>query len=76
MELSFAQGESRVCHRVEINNDDECEVDPRESFLSNLRFISGVPPVVIDPPATEVFIDDTNEPECGELESVATIVCT
>ena len=64
--LIFAQGENRQCHTVLITQDDICEIDRIEDFFSNLAFVDGVMPIIIDPPRTRVIIDDTNEPECGK----------
>ena len=64
--LVFQQSDLSVCHRVLINQDDVCEIDPNERFSSRLRYIDGIMPIVIQPALTEVVIDDTNEPECGK----------
>ena len=66
--LRFMQGQSRACHDVQITQDDSCEIDPImiEDFFSNLAYVSGIMPIIIDPPRTRVVIDDTNEPECRE----------
>ena len=64
-QLSFAVGDRRVCHNVTINDDDLCE-QPAESFLSRLSYVSGELPIFITPVEARVFIDDNNEPECGE----------
>ena len=48
-----------------INDDNLCE-QPAESFLSRLSYVSGQMPITIDPEEVRVFIDDDNEPECGE----------
>ena len=64
--LDFAVGDERVCHLVSIVDDDICEIDPYENFFSNLVFGGGEQPILVDPPRTEVIIDDTNQPECGE----------
>ena len=64
--LDFAVGDVRVCHLVSIVDDDICEIDPNENFFSNLVFGGGDHPIHADPPRTEVIIDNTNHPECGE----------
>ena len=64
--LVFAQGQSRECHRVLITQDDICEIDQIKDFFSNLAYVSGIMPIIIDPPRTRVIISDTNEPECGK----------
>ena len=62
-ELAFNIGDDRVCHNVTISDDNECE-QPAESFLSQLSYISGEMPIIINPEEARVFIDDTNESEC------------
>ena len=62
--LMFVRGSMRECHSVQILQDDECELTP-ESFSANLAYVSGIPIITIDPPRTGVFIDDSNEQECG-----------
>ena len=64
--LVFAQGQIRTCHRVMIIQDDICEIDRIEDFFSNLTYVSGIMPIIINPPRTCVIIDDINEPECGK----------
>ena len=64
--LVFARGENRRCHTVLITQDDICEIDQIEDFFSNLAYVSGIIPIIIDPPRTHVIINDTNEPECGK----------
>ena len=63
--LDFATGDERVCHRVSVF-DDICEDDPNVNFFSNLVFGGGEQPITVDPSLTEVIIDDTNQPICGE----------
>ena len=63
--LMFAMGESRVCHDVEVIDDDECET-PYEDFFSNLEYDSGDMPIIITRDRTQVKINDTAEPECGK----------
>ena len=66
--LVFAVGETRVCHRVQITQDNTCEIDrePFEDFFSNLQYESGEMPIIINRNQTRVLIDDSNEPECGK----------
>ena len=64
--LDFPVGSTRACHAVDIVDDDICENDPNENFFSNLVLGGGVGPIIVEPPQTEVIIDDTNEPECGK----------
>ena len=55
-----------MCHNVEIIQDDECEPTP-ENFFADLTILRGNPVIILDPESTEVFIDDANETDCGEL---------
>ena len=64
--LDFNLGQDRACHRVSIVDDDICEINPNENFFSNLEYGGGEQPIRVDPARTEVIIDDTNQPECGE----------
>ena len=64
--LDFTLGQERVCHYVGILDDDICEFDPDENFFSSLVFGDGKQPIMVDPPMTEVIIDDLSQPECGE----------
>ena len=63
--LTFSHGDMEICHTVDILQDDECESMP-ENFFSDLEYVSGIQTIDIMPDTTEVFIDDSNEPECGE----------
>ena len=68
--LDFAIGQTRSCHIVNINDDDICENNPNERFFSNLVLGGGVQPIIVEPPQTQVIIDDSNEPECGEYDKL------
>ena len=61
----FGVGDLRVCHDVDILDDNDCET-PYEDFFSNLEYDSGVMPIIITRPRTQVIINDTAEPECGK----------
>ena len=63
--LMFGAGDSRVCHDVDIIDDNDCET-PYEDFFSNLEYDSGDMPIIITQPRTQVIINDTAEPECGK----------
>lgn len=65
-DLIFNLSDTRACYRVEINQDNNCEIEPFEDFFSTLRYESGVMPIIIDGTVTRVLIDDTSEPECGK----------
>ena len=64
--LMFGVGDLRVCHDVDILDDNDCET-PYEDFFSNLEYDSGVMPIIITRPRTQVIINDTAEPECGKF---------
>ena len=66
MPVIFTQGESRVCHTVSIRQDDECEVDHIEDFISTLEYGSGAMPIIVARNRTKIEIDDSNEQECGK----------
>ena len=65
--LMFSRGIGRMCHRIHISDEDICEVNPAESFFSQLTYVSGILPIDVSPPVAEVIINDENEPECGTL---------
>lgn len=62
--LEFVTGSDRVCHVVEILQDDDCELTP-ENFFADLTIVSGRPIINIEPMNTQIFIDDANETDCG-----------
>ena len=59
----FNRGDTRICHTIDILQDDICE-DPNEIFHSDLEYVSGEPPITISPPTAQIVIDDSDEPEC------------
>ena len=63
-ELLFNRGDTRVCHTIDILQDNICESDPNEFFFSDLAYVSGLMPITISPPTTQVIIDDNMEEEC------------
>ena len=63
----FSRGDTVMCHRIPIIDDNICEVNPAESFFSDLTYVSGILPIDVSPPVAEVIINDENEPECGTL---------
>ena len=54
--LTINTGNNRICHDVEIVNDDICE-EPSEQFFSDLTLVSGAS-VTIDPASVRVVIFD------------------
>ena len=69
-ELVFNSGDTRVCHTIEILQDDICEYPPNEFFFSNLAYVSGVMPITIAPDTAQVVIDDSDEQECEYIISL------
>ena len=63
--LMFGVGDLHVCHDVNILDDNDCET-PYEDFFSILEYDSVDMPIIITRPRTQVIINDTAEPECGE----------
>ena len=73
--LVFEVGDNRVCHRVNITDDNICEVDPIEDFFSNLEYSSGIMPINIVRPSMRVIMIDNFEPECGKYLSLLRELC-
>ena len=67
--LVFAPGHSRRCHTVDIPQDALCEHPDSENFFANLAYVSGIQNIFVVRNRTRVIIDDSNEPECGELKA-------
>ena len=67
-QLVFNRGDTVMCHRIPIIDDNICEVNPAERFFSELTYVSEILPIV-SPPVAEVIFTDENElePECGTL---------
>ena len=68
--LAFSLGDSQSCHIINIIQDDFCEFPEPEDFFANLSYVSGIQNINIIRDRTQVLIDDSNEPECGELKSL------
>ena len=64
--LTFAYGDSRRCHIVDILQDDVCDHPELEDFFANLAYVSGIQNINIVQDRTRVLIDDSSESECGE----------
>ena len=62
--LTFAIGDDRECHSVEIANNELCEEPVLEHFFSNLTLESGIPRITVHPDGAKVIIDDTDD--CGK----------
>ena len=68
-ELMFNYGEIRTCYTVSILQDSVCENTTNKVFFSDLAYVSGLQPT-IDPSTVQVFIDDTEEPECSKKGTI------
>ena len=68
--LDFVVGQTRSCHIVNINDDNICENDPNEHFFSDVVLSGSVLPIIVEPPQTQVIINDTNEPDFGEYDKL------
>ena len=64
--IQFNTGDVNQIHRINITQDEDCEIDPIELFFSNIVLDSGVQPIEVIRPLATVFINDTLEPECGK----------
>ena len=64
--IQFNTGDINHTHTITITQDQFCEDDPNEYFFSNIVLVSGVQPIQVIQPQTNVTIDDSLEPECGE----------
>ena len=69
--LAFAYRDSQSCHTVDILQDGLCEHPDLEDFFANLAYVSGIQNINIIQDRTQVLIDDSSEPECGESRSSA-----
>ena len=65
-QLVFAEGATRVCHTIDILQDEMCEYPPNEFFFSDLAYVSGLLPITISPETAQVVIDDSSEAECSK----------
>ena len=61
--IQFNTGDINQIHRINITQDEDCEIDPIEFFLSDIVLDSGVQPIH---PQANITIDDTLEPESGK----------
>ena len=72
--LTFVRGSMLECHNVSILQDDDCE-QPPEDFFADLAYVSGIQPIDINIPTTQVIIDDSGELECGKQLSKHYVMC-
>ena len=63
--IQFNVGDTNHSLTLSIVNDGMCET-PNESFFVRISLVSSIGSIAISPSQTQVFIDDVNEPECGE----------
>ena len=73
--LTFVRGSILQCHNVSILQDDDCE-QPPEDFFADLAYASGIQPININIPTTEVIINDSSEQECGKCNVPTRITVT
>ena len=64
--IEFNTGDINQIHRINITQDEECEDDPNEYFSSNIVLDSGVQPIEVIRPQTNITVIDTLEPESGK----------
>ena len=64
--MQFNVGDVRIMYTIRINQDQVCETDPDEVFFSDIVLNSGVQPIFVIQPTTEITIDDSAEPECSK----------
>ena len=64
--IQFNVGDTNHTLTLSIANDGMCETQT-ESFFVRISLVSSTGSITISPSQTQVFIDDVNEPECGEL---------
>ena len=63
--IQFNVGDTSHTLTLSIANDGMCETQT-ESFFVRISLVSSTGSITISPSETRVFIDDVNEPECGE----------
>ena len=63
--IQFNRGDVFQNHNITINDDEKCEDEPNENFLSNISLEDGIR---IDVAVTQanITINDSSESECGE----------
>ena len=64
--MKFEEGDLIKTHDIIIKDDYMCERDV-ETFFSNIAVDSDNQFINVTVPQTAVFIDDSNEGECGML---------
>ena len=70
--LNFGVNENRKCHNYTINDDSNCELDnmTEPAFRLRLALLSTNEQTIYihsDRSKTNIFIDDSKEPECREF---------
>ena len=66
--ITFTTGQMRATHTIIINQDDICENNPSENFLSNIALDSGQQPIDLIRRA-QVVIRDSAEAECSKCNT-------
>ena len=69
VDLEFAPGDSQSCHIVDILQDNICEHPDPEDFFADLAKVRGIEIINIVRDTTQILIDDSDEPECSELQA-------
>ena len=62
----FEAGDVTQTHRMQINDDIECEDEPNEIYVSSIALNSGIPDIFVTVPRVRVTINDTAELECSK----------
>ena len=64
--IVFMRGDVVQTYTILIEDDEECEIDPNEQFLSDMALVSGIPDINVTVPQALITIDDRDESECGK----------
>ena len=64
--IQFNTGDTSHTHTITITQDQFCEDDPNEYFISNIVLVSGVQPIQMIQPQANITINDSLEQECGK----------
>ena len=65
--ITFETGDVTQNHRIQINDDIECEGDPNEFLFSNIALNSDIPDILVTVPQATVTIDDYLQGDCSEF---------
>ena len=64
--IEFNVGDLNVTHTILISDDEDCENDPNEHFISIIAPVCGMQPVNVIRPHAQVIINDSVQPECSK----------